>query len=91
MQRDVFEEVKVVLNETLQLEGRADRFKAGTLLLGNIPELDSMAVVTVISGLETHFGIMVEDDDNLASAFVSLGSLADYVADKCCHRDLGIG
>lgn len=89
--QDVFAEVKAVLNDTLQLHGRADQFNTETLLLGNIPELDSMAVVTVITGLEAHFGILVEDDDDLASAFESLGNLAGYVTDKCRHRDIGIG
>jgi hypothetical protein len=45
-------------------------------LLGSLPELDSMAVVTLIGALEEHFGIMVDDDDISASTFATLGSLA---------------
>jgi acyl carrier protein len=50
--------------------------------LGAIPELDSMAVVTLITGLETHFGLVVDDDDIDGSTFATVGSLADFVSEK---------
>ena len=76
------DEVKRVLKETLQLGAAADGFDAATPLLGSIPELDSMAVVTVITALEESFGIMVEDDDISAATFESVGSLADFIDQK---------
>lgn len=90
MQRDVFAEVKAILGDTLQLENRANQFISETPLLGNIPELDSMAVVTVITALEAHFSILVQDDDDVAGAFESLGSLADYVSEKCRLKKVSI-
>ena len=41
-----------------------------------------MAVVTVITGIEEHFGIEVNDDELDASTFETVGSLADFVEAK---------
>jgi acyl carrier protein len=41
-----------------------------------------MAVVTLITGLEDHFGLVVDDDDIDGSTFESVGSLADFVSGK---------
>ncbi len=43
------DEVKMVLGNALQLGERARRLEAGTRFLGNLPELDSMAGVTVLT------------------------------------------
>jgi acyl carrier protein len=66
----------------LSLGGRASAFNRHTHLLGAIPELDSMAVVTLITTLEERFGIVVEDDDIDGNTFSTVGSLADFVAGK---------
>ncbi|AHK78750.1 acyl carrier protein [Ectothiorhodospira haloalkaliphila] len=76
------EQIKGVLDAVLGLNGRAASFDASTPLLGNIPELDSMAVVTVITTLEEQFGIMVDDDEISAETFETLGSLTDFVDAK---------
>jgi len=75
-------QLRALLGDALQLGARSADFEAETLLLGNLPELDSMAVVTVITALEEHFQFVVEDEDDLAEAFVSLGSLTHYVIKK---------
>lgn len=71
-----------VLDEVLSLRGRTAQFGAGTPLLGSIPELDSMAVVGVITTLEERFGIVVEDDDLDGATFATVGSLTDFVRGK---------
>lgn len=76
------EDVRQVLADVLQLGERAQRIQPGTALLGNLPELDSMAVVSVIAGIEAHFGITVHDDEISASTFETLGSLAEFVERK---------
>ena len=48
-------------------------------LLGSIPEVDSMAVVQILTTIEEHFGISIPDDEISADAFATLGSLADLV------------
>ena len=79
---DVTQEVKQVLDEILSLNGRSAAFTRETHLLGAIPELDSMAVVSLITRLEEHFGLTVEDDDMDGSTFATVGSLADFVSEK---------
>lgn len=69
-----------VLDEVLSLGGRAAAFDRDTPLLGAIPELDSMAVVSLITRLEETFGITVDDDDIEGATFETVGSLVDFVA-----------
>jgi acyl carrier protein len=83
---DVMHEVVQVLDELLSLNGRAASFTRSTHLLGAIPELDSMAVVAVISGLEERFGIVIEDDDIGGDIFATVGSLTDFVNSKIERR-----
>jgi len=74
--------VKQVLGDTLQLGARAGRLTAETPLLGSMPELDSMAVVTVLTAMEEAFGIFVQDDEVSAETFETVGSLARFVDKK---------
>ncbi|MDN4038043.1 acyl carrier protein [Massilia sp. YIM B02443] len=76
------EEVKAVLVDVLNLGDAGASLGPDSPLLGALPELDSMAVVSVIAALEERFGIMVDDDDISASTFATLGSLSAFVADK---------
>ena len=41
-----------------------------------------MAVVSLITALEEHFGIVIGDDDISASTFETLGTLAAFVQEK---------
>lgn len=75
-------EVLRVLEEVLSLGGRSAHFTRETPLLGAVPELDSMAVVSLITSLEDRFGIVVEDDDIDGATFSTVGALADFVATK---------
>ena len=70
------------LASTLQLADQGSSLQADTALLGNIPEFDSMAVVTVIISLEEQFGIVVEDDEISAETFETVGSLAAFIESK---------
>lgn len=74
--------VKDVLVDTLGLENRVDRIDATTLLLGSLPELDSMAVLELVLALEQRFGIVIEGEDVTADVFESLGTLTAFVDDK---------
>ena len=81
-QKQVLEELLAVLDEVLSLHGRSAAFDRLTPLLGAVPELDSMAVVTLITSLEERFGITVDDDDIDGETFASVGALADFVSAK---------
>ena len=75
-------EVVAVLDEVLSLKGRAQGFTLQTPLLGAIPELDSMAVVALITTLEERFGFAVEDDEIDGAVFSTLESLIEFVEGK---------
>ncbi|WP_291993753.1 acyl carrier protein [Candidatus Accumulibacter sp. ACC003] len=79
---DTKSEVVAVLDEVLSLKGRASEFTLSTPLLGAIPELDSMAVVALITTLEERFGFTVDDDEIDGSVFATLASLTDFVQGK---------
>ncbi len=79
---NVMKETLRILDEVLSLDGRSASFSRDTALLGAIPELDSMAVVTLITTMEEQLGIVVDDDDMDGSTFATVGSLADFVSGK---------
>ena len=75
-------ELKSILGEILSLGNRVDRFTDQTQLLGSLPELDSMAVVSVITTIEERFGVAVGDDEISASTFATFGTLRQFVEHK---------
>jgi acyl carrier protein len=79
---DTTQEVIRLLDDVLSLGGRASSFTRATPLLGSVPELDSMAVVSLITAMEEQFGIVIEDDDIDGQTFASVGSLTDFVSAK---------
>ena len=78
MQHDVIS----IVGRVLDLGGRSATFGRETRLLGSIPELDSMAVATLITSLEEHFGFVVADDEIDGSTFATVGALVDFVETK---------
>jgi acyl carrier protein len=75
-------DVKQILIDVLALGEQGAALTAQSPLLGSIPELDSMAVVNLITALEEQFGISVDDDEISATTFETLGSLAAFVQQK---------
>lgn len=80
-------EIKTLLSDILGLGERCDSITANTFLLGNIPELDSVAVVAIILALEKKFSISIHDDEISAQTFQTLGTLVDFVARKTAHKN----
>lgn len=79
---DTLDGVRNLLRTALQLGERADRLTADSPLLGAIPELDSMAVVTLITTMEEQYDIHVDDDEISADTFATVGSLDRFLAAK---------
>lgn len=79
---DFKREVLSMLNDVLHLEGRASTFSDDTVLLGSVPELDSMAVIALISAIEERFQCAVDDDEIDGAVFATLGSLIEFVRFK---------
>jgi acyl carrier protein len=78
LMRDVLQ----VVDSVLGLRGRSNSFDSNTPLLGAVPELDSMAVVSLITALEQRFDLLIDDDDISGAAFATAGSLTDFVSRK---------
>lgn len=78
----MFEEVRDLLCQTLQLGARCSTLQLATPLLGNLPEFDSMAVVSVITALEDQYGFTVADDEISADTFATVGSVVAFVEGK---------
>ena len=76
------QEVRDILTSTLGLSGRTGSLSKDTRLLGSLPEFDSMAVVSVVTALEEHYGFTVDDDELDAETFETVGSLCDFVQAK---------
>jgi|CXWL01.1.fsa_nt_gi acyl carrier protein len=79
--------IKRILADVLGLGERLNAIKSDTLLLGNIPELDSVAVVTIILALEKNFSISIKDDEISAKTFDTLGALVNFVEQKLADKN----
>ena len=82
--QDTLDRTKVVIVKTLGIQDRADRLEAATELFGSMPELDSMAVVTLAVNLEREFDFEIDDEDFTGEVFDTIGSLAEYVEQNKC-------
>jgi acyl carrier protein len=79
---DTFARIKNILRDALSLGDRAATLTLESPLLGGLPEFDSMAVVTVVTMIEDELGVTIDDDELSADVFATVGSLADFVAQK---------
>lgn len=79
---DTREQIKAVLDEALNLNGASANWTDDTALLGSLPELTSIAVVTVLLALEEHFAIVFADDELDAELFASLGNIRRFIEGK---------
>ena len=79
---DAQQEVLKILDEILRLGSRLSGMSAASPLLGAVPEVDSMAVVAILTTLEERFGFIIEDDEMDGSVFATVGSLSGFVERK---------
>jgi len=84
---NTLDELRSILGSTLRLGDQITSMHADTPLLGNLPELDSMAVVSLINALEKYYGFVVADDEISAETFSTMGNLADFVEQKKSQGD----
>jgi acyl carrier protein len=61
---------------------RVAAFDEASELFGALPEFDSMAVATLLTGLEERLAILIEDDDVEAEDFATFGTLLAFVRRK---------
>ena len=75
--------LRALLADVLGLEpARIAAFDEATELFGALPEFDSMAVATLLTGIEERFGVLIEDDDVDAEDFATFGTLLAFVRRK---------
>lgn len=79
---NVEQQVIETLQSVLKLAPGARPLHAESALLGSVPELDSMAVVSILTALEERFGFAIDDDEVDGRTFESVGSLTRFVESK---------
>ena len=80
---DVTNAMRDLLRDVLGLsQDRVDAFDADTPLFGALPELDSMAVATLLTEMEDRLGILIEDDDIDGETFETFGTLTAFAQAK---------
>lgn len=77
--QDTLDRVKVVLVNTLGIHDRAETLEASTELFGSLPELDSIAVVSLSVNLEREFDFEIDDEDFTGEVFETVGTLSEFV------------
>lgn len=63
-------------------ESRVAAFTDETPLFGALPELDSMAVATLLTELEDRLAVSIDDDEIEAEMFEDFGSLLGFLKTK---------
>jgi acyl carrier protein len=79
LNEDLLSQVRLLLGQVLGLGPRAEDLNADTALLGSLPELDSMAVATILTAIEDRFGLTIDDSQISADIFETLGNLSQFV------------
>ena len=75
--------VRAVLRDILALDDtRVAAFHDATPLFGALPELDSMAVASVLTELEDRLGIVIEDDEVDGEMLETFGALRRFAESK---------
>lgn len=75
----IFEKIKTIIAEQLQLGGDEAQITMDTHLMKDL-EADSLDAVEIIMAIEDEFDIEVPDED--AERFQSIGDIVRYVEEK---------
>ena len=60
----------------------SEPLRGDSALMGAVAELDSMAVVSILTALEERFDFVVDDDEIDGRTFASVASLTAFVQSK---------
>lgn len=81
--------LRALLSDVLGLSAqRVSSFHGSTELFGALPELDSMAVATLLTELEERFEVVIEDDEVEAEDFMTYGRLLAFTRKKAAQSRL---
>jgi len=76
------DDLKTLIGDVLQIADRLQGVGESDVLLGGVPEFDSMAVVSVLTVIEENYGVMIDDDEVSAENFETFGSLLQFINSK---------
>ena len=71
-----------ILESAVGKRALPDSLNDASELLGAIPELDSMAVLGVLTQIQDDFGVQIDDDEVSADLFTTFGDLKRFVEAK---------
>jgi acyl carrier protein len=80
MATDMQTELARILDDVLVLNGRGISLQADSQLMGAIPELDSIAVLSVLEAIRDRLDVSIGDDEIDGRMFSTLGALAEFVS-----------
>jgi acyl carrier protein len=76
----LIESVLRILDTELNLQGAALSFTSATKLRGSVPQLDSMAIVSLVTAMEEQLGFEFPEEQLDGAIFETVGTLVDCVA-----------
>lgn len=80
---ELAQQVRALLRDALALpQDQVDGFTSETPLFGALPELDSMAVATLLTEMEDRFNILIDDEDIDGDTFETFGALTAFLGSK---------
>jgi len=78
MVKQIDSELKVIFQQVFP-GVPVSKWDRKTLLLGALPEFDSMSIVTLLTLIEEQMGICIDDSELNANIFESYGSVLDWL------------
>lgn len=81
-QESISQSLRGILESAIGKRAVPARLDDGTELLGAIPELDSMAVLGILTQLQDDLGLQIDDDEVSAEIFQTFGDLRRFVEAK---------
>ena len=79
---NIDDEVLKTLRSVLALGPTSAPLRSDSPLMGSVAELDSMAVVSILTALEDKFGFTIDDDEIDGRIFASVARLTAFVRSK---------
>ena len=83
---DELQRLRKVLKDVLKLGPLADGLTERSRLLGALPGLDSLAVISVLASIEREYRIKIRNDELSADVFGTFGSLHRFIQTKLQPR-----
>jgi len=80
MAADMQKELAHILDDVLVLKGRGISLSAESRLMGAIPELDSMAVLSVLEAIRDRLDVTIADDEIDGRMSSTRGARTEFVS-----------